>query len=161
MGAQKQRKLLPAGTAAPDFRLARLEGGQVAEGEASLAELLAGGPVLLVFFKITCPVCQMTLPFLERLHAAGATRVFGISQNDAHDTRQFLRHFGLSFPMLLDSEDDGFPASNDYGISSVPTMYRIDPNGTIDEVIEGWLKTDMERLGALRPDDNVPAWKAG
>ena len=84
MASRRQRPLLDAGTRAPDFRLARLEGG-----EASLAELAAGGRVLLVFFKITCPVCQLTMPFLERLHAGGTLAIYGISQNDAEDTREF------------------------------------------------------------------------
>jgi peroxiredoxin len=156
MAAQHQRKPLPAGKPAPDFHLARLEGGDV-----SLGELLVDGPVLLVFYKVTCPVCQMTLPFLERLHVAGTTRVFGISQNDAEDTRQFAERFGVTFPMLLDLEDDGFLASNDYGISSVPTMYAIDQDSKITKVMQGWLKSDMEQLGVLRPGDNVPVWKAG
>ncbi|SRR5579883_2830621 len=156
MAAHRQRPLLPAGKAAPEFRLRKLEGGEV-----TLAELLKGGPVLLAFFKVTCPVCQMTLPFLERLHAAGTRRVFGVSQNGEEDTQNFARHFGLTFPMLLDPEDDGFVASNTYGISSVPTQYLIDGSGLITDVIEGWLKVEMERLGAVRPDDNVPAWKAG
>jgi peroxiredoxin len=156
MAARRRQKLLDTGKPAPDFQLARLEGGNV-----SLAELLVAGPVMLVFYKITCPICQMTLPFLERLHAAGTARVFGISQNDAGDTRQFARQFGLTFPMLLDLEDDGFVASNDYGISSVPTVYEIDAEGVIAHVFEGWLKTEIERLGVLRADDNVPAWKAG
>ena len=133
----------------------------LAGGEMSLAELLHGGPVLLAFFKVTCPVCQMTLPFLERLHAAGTTRVFGVSQNSAEDTAQFARHFGLTFPMLLDLEENSFVTSNDYAISSVPTMYLIEADGKIASVIEGWVKADMERLGALRAGDNVPAWKAG
>jgi peroxiredoxin len=156
MAAQNQRKLLKAGKPAPDFQLERLEGGSV-----SLGELLVEGPVLLVFYKTSCPVCQLALPFLERLHAAGTSRVFGVSQNDAGDTRQFARNFGLTFPMLLDLEDDGFTASNDFGITTVPTIYQIEPDWTIGSVMEGWLKTDMERLGALRADDNVPAWKAG
>jgi len=155
MAAERQRPLLKTGSKAPEFVLGKLSGG-----ETSLAELTAGGPVLLVFYKVTCPVCQMTLPFLERLHAAG-TRVFGVSQNDVEDTENFARHFGLTFPMLLDREDEGFAASNAYGISSVPTIYGIAPDGTIAGVIEGWVKSEMQRLGAVREDDNVPAWKAG
>jgi peroxiredoxin len=156
MAAQHQRKLLKEGKQAPDFQLARLEGGEV-----SLGELLVEGAVFLVFYKTSCPVCQLTLPFLERLHLGGTTRVFGISQNDADDTRQFAKRLGLTFPMLLDLEDDGFVASNDYGVSSVPTMYAIDSDWKIAKVMEGWLKTDMEKLGVIRPGDNVPAWKSG
>jgi peroxiredoxin len=167
MAAHRQRTLLPAGSTAPDFRLARLEGGEMA-----LAEILAGGPALLVFYKITCPVCQMALPFLERIHAAanGAAQrlpVYGISQNDAEDTREFMREFGVTFPMLLDREEDGFPASNAYGISSVPTSFLVERDGAVARVIEGWQKAEIERLGSLagvavlRASDSVPAWKAG
>ena len=148
--------MLKAGAKAPAFTLDDLTGGK-----QTLSGVLSRGPALLALYKISCPVCQMTLPFLERLHSAGTTRVFGVSQNGAEDTENFARHFGLTFPMLLDLEDGGFAASNAYGISSVPTMYLVDAAGTISSVIEGWLKVDMERLGALREGDNVPAWKAG
>ena len=106
MAARRQPKLLEAGTRAPDFRLEMLPGGEI-----TLAEILAGGPALLAFFKISCPICQLTFPFLERIHAAAALRIFGISQNDAAETREFNREFGVTFPTLLDSEERGFPAS--------------------------------------------------
>ena len=135
--------------------------------KAALADLTGSGRVLLVFFKVTCPVCQLTMPFLERLHASGTLNVCGISQNEAADTREFNTYFGVGFPTLLDAEDEDFPASNAYSISSVPSMFLVEPDGAISRVIEGWNKMDMESLGALagvslfRPEDNVPAWKAG
>ena len=147
---------------APNFRLAKLEGG-----ETTLADLIARGQVLLVFFKVTCPICQMTVPFLERLHREGTLPIYGVSQDSAEDTREFNRHFGVSFPTLLDSEEAGFPASNAYGLSSVPTMFLVESDGVLSRVIEGWNKIDMEALGAragmalFHADDNVPAWKAG
>ncbi len=162
MAAWRTNKLLGQGAQAAGFRLQRLEGAEV-----QLHELTASGPVLLVFYKITCPVCQMTLPFLERMHTAGRLSIVAISQNDAGDTREFNRHFGISIPTLLDSEDAGFPASNAYGISSVPTMFLVERDGTVAQAIEGWQKAEIERLGTLagvqpfRPDDNVPQWKAG
>jgi peroxiredoxin len=159
-------ELLDPGSRAPAFRLPRLEGG-----EATLAEFAARGRVLLVFFKVTCPVCQLTMPFLERMHAsdtlAGTLQICGISQNDARETREFNRYFGVTIPTLLDTEDEAFPAGNAYGISTVPTMFLVEPDGAISRVIEGWNKLDMEALGAaagmtlFRPEENVPAWKAG
>jgi peroxiredoxin len=162
MASRRQRPLLDPGARAPGFRLSRLEGG-----EATLAELAAGGRVLLVFFKVTCPVCQMTMPFLERMHGSGTLAICAISQNDARDTREFNGSFGVTIPTLLDSEDEDFPASNAYGIASVPTMFLVEGDGKISRVTEGWSKLDMEALGAavgmalFRADDDVPAWKAG
>ena len=40
--------------------------------------------------------------------------------------------------MLLDREEDDFPASNAYGISRVPTMFLVERGGTVARVIEGW-----------------------
>jgi peroxiredoxin len=137
----------------PGLSLPRLDGG-----EGSLHALAADAPVLLAFFKISCPVCQLTLPFLERLR--GTQRIVGISQDTAEDTGEFNQYYGLTFPMLLDPEDD-FPASNAFGITHVPTIFLIEAGGRIGHVIEGWNEKEMAALGALRPGDNVPAWKAG
>ena len=69
------------------------------------------------------------MPFLERLHASGNLAICGISQNDAADTREFNTYFGATYSTLLDSEDEDFPVSNQYGISSVPTMFLVEPDG--------------------------------
>jgi peroxiredoxin len=162
MAARKHPKLLSAGSPVPDVCLKLLSGG-----EASLREIAARGPVLLAFFKVSCPVCQLTFPFLERLNNAGILPVYGISQNGARDTRDFNEDFGVTFPTLLDDEDEGFPASNAFGISSVPTLFLVERDGTISQVVEGWRKKEMEGLGAkagaavFRQGDNVPEWKAG
>jgi len=162
MSLAKQRRLLAAGAHVSDFRLPLLDGG-----EATLRNLIANGPALLAFFKVSCPVCQMTLPFLERIRLSGSLPVYGVSQNDARDTREFHRRFSLSLPSLLDSEEAGFVVSNAFGISSVPTLFLIETDGSIARVVEGWSRSDVEHLGELAgvkpflPTDSVPAWKAG
>jgi peroxiredoxin len=162
MAAGRVPKLLREGSRAPDFQLPRLDGG-----EAVLHDLVANGPLLLAFFKVNCPVCQLTFPFLERLHTAGTIPIYGISQNDADDTREFDKRFGITFPMLLDREDDGFTASNAFGISSVPTLFLVERDGTVSRAIEGWQKKAVEWLGGkagtspFRPGEFVPELKAG
>ena len=162
MASSRQPELLRAGSRAPDFRLRRLSGG-----EASLQDLIANGPALLVFFKITCPTCQFTLPFLERIHSPGSLSIYGISQHGPEDTQEFAQEFGVTFPLLLDAEDANFPASDAYGISNVPTMFLVERDGTVSRVIEGWSRQEIEWLGGMpgiqpiRADENVPAWKAG
>jgi peroxiredoxin len=154
--ARGGRQLPEVGARAPEFRLPRLDGDEI-----SLEEIAAQGPALLAFFKISCPVCQLTLPFLERVHQAGAVAVYGISQDDAADTRDFAERYRITFPMLLDSDTTGYAVSNAYGISNVPTMFAIARDGSIEQVMLGWRKQEMAALGAVRPDDRVPEWKAG
>jgi peroxiredoxin Q/BCP len=162
MAARRQQELIEVGSRPPDFRLPRLGGGEV-----TLAEIAAAGPALVAFFKVTCPVCQLTFPFLERIAAAGTIPVFGISQNDSEDTREFNDEFHITFPTLLDPEEGNFPASSGFGISSVPTIFLIERDGTVARVIEGWLKKEIEWLGGkagvsvIRATENVPEWKAG
>ena len=163
MAASRRKRILEAGTRAPEFRLTRLEGGEV-----TTADLVAQGPFLLAFFKVTCPVCQLTLPFLDRLNPGnGALPVYGVSQNDPEDTREFNHEFGIAFPTLLDREDDHFPVSNAFGISSVPSLFLIDGDGKIERVVEGWSRRDIEWLGGragvspIRPGEHVPEYKAG
>jgi peroxiredoxin len=162
MAASRVPKLLAEGSRAPGFRLARLDGG-----EATFEDLVAKGPLVLSFFKVSCPVCQLTFPFLERLHQAGTLPVYGVSQNDEEVTLDFNRRFGITFPTLLDREEESFQASNAFGISSVPTVFLIERDGTVSRVIEGWQKKAVEWLGAkagtapFRPGEFVPEMKAG
>ncbi|HWC97598.1 MAG TPA: TlpA disulfide reductase family protein [Candidatus Sulfopaludibacter sp.] len=142
--ALRQSRILTEGAPAPD-----------------IPGVPAGKAALVVFFKITCPVCQLTLPYLNRLHQAGTLAVYGVSQNEPDDTREFIDEFQIEFPVVYDSEEAGYPASNEYRISSVPTMFLIGADGRITSAMEGWNKKDMERLGVVRADDNVPEWKAG
>ena len=162
MAARRRPRLPDIGSRAPDVSFTRIKGGEV-----TLPEIVANGPVVLAFFKVTCPVCQLTLPFLERVHTAGTLPIYGVSQNDASDTREFSADFHLTLPMLLDEEEDGFPASNAFGISSVPTMFLVERDGAISRVMEGWSRKDIESLGVkagvavFNKGESVPAWKAG
>src|SRR3954465_10541465 len=154
--------MLPQGAKAPDFRLTDLDGTAVA-----LDSVLSHGKALLVFFKISCPTCQLALPFLERLHRSGHLPIFGISQDDADDTRDFCRAFRLTFPMLLDPADQNFPASNAYQITNVPSLFLVGTDGKIEWTLQGFSRKGLEDLGQsvgtpiLRPEDRIPESKPG
>ena len=133
---------IEAGTKAPGFSLKDVEGKAY-----SLDALLQKGPVVAVFFKVSCPVCQFTFPFVERLHkkyAGEGVTVLGISQDDARGTKEFARQFGVTFPIALDEK--GYPASNAYGLTMVPTVFLIEPAGTVKVSSMGFVKSDLERI---------------
>src|SRR5215472_10622206 len=100
MGSKDDMTHIVAGNTAPEFSLKSLGQKQYA-----LRSLLERGPVVAAFFKISCPVCQFTFPFLERLHqryGSDGTTFLGISQDDARATKSFLSEYGISFLTVLD-----------------------------------------------------------
>ena len=159
-----------AGKIAPGFSLKGLDGK-----EYSLGALMERGPVVAAFFKISCPVCQFTSPFLERLYqryGGDGVTFLGISQDDAQPTKEFAAQYGATFPMVLDEK--GYPVSNAYGLTSVPTIFLIEPDGTVRVSSTGFDKKDLETIARelaerrriapaalFRPDEKVPENKPG
>jgi peroxiredoxin len=162
MWGKRRHAMLEAGTTAPSFQLHTLNGSDLA-----LNQVLEKGPALLAFFKIGCPVCQLTFPFLERMAANDAVQVLGISQDDAKGTGDFNQRFGVTFPTMLDESKRGYPVSNEFGISSVPSIFVVETDGSISKSFTGFSKRDLEELGErmhvkpFRPDEKVPEFKAG
>jgi hypothetical protein len=70
-------------------------------------------------------------------------------------------------PTLLDREEAGYPASNRFGITHVPSLFLVEPDGVISLASDGFVKKDLETIGKragvkpFGPDENVPEWKAG
>jgi len=159
-----------AGTPAPGFSLKSLD-----NHDFNLRDLLQRGPVLAAFFKVSCPVCQFTFPFLERLYQRyGSAEVsfVGISQDDARDTRKFASEYGVTFPLLPD--ESGYPVSNAYGLTNVPTVFLIDADGTVKVSLLGFDKKDLQTISVelaerrkialtplFRPDEVIPDNKPG
>src|SRR6202021_2298047 len=135
---------LPPGAKAPAFALQSTDGKKL-----NLADALKKGPVVAAFFKRSLPPRPFTAPFLERLHENYGGEKFtlwGISQDDAQDTCEFFQEFDAEFPALID--DHGYPVSNQYGITNVPTVFLIAPDGKIQESSVGFSKKDPEKMAA-------------
>ncbi|HVT91265.1 MAG TPA: TlpA disulfide reductase family protein [Bryobacteraceae bacterium] len=131
-----------------------------------LEELWSGAAVVLAVFKISCPVCQLTLPILERI-SGGALRFVAVSQDNAASSSSFALKFRITFPVLLDPAAGGYPVSNALGVSSVPSIFVIETDGIISKSFAGFSKADIEELGRranaepFLAGENVPQWKAG
>jgi peroxiredoxin len=134
---------LEAGKQAPQFELPAMDGSKF-----SLQEALSRGPVLAVFFKNSCPVCQYALPYFERVYKTygkGKFSIIGISQNDKKDTAEFMKRYSISFPMLLD-DTKTYPASNAYGLTNVSTAFWISQSGEIEISSVGWSRQEFEEI---------------
>jgi peroxiredoxin len=162
---------LVVGKKAPDFSLPAMDGKSF-----SLREALARGPAVVAFFKISCPVCQYAFPFLERIYKAYGDKnvpLIGVSQNDRKGTAAFIKEYGITFPVLLD-DTDTYPASNAYGLTNVPTIFWMDPDGTIEISSVGWVQQDIAEINqkvaelgqnklqpVFLPDESVSAYRPG
>lgn len=162
---------LAAGKTAPDFKLSTLEGKAF-----SLKEALAQAPVVLAFFKVSCPTCQYAFPFYERLFRAYRNKhvtLIGVSQNNAEETAAFAKEFGITFPLMLE-DTRSYPVSNAYGLTNVPTLFWIGSDGAIEITSVGWVKPEFEQINRrmaeasaiatapmFRPSDDVRDYRAG
>jgi hypothetical protein len=74
--------------------------------------------------------------------------------------------------MLVDER--GYPASNEYGLTNVPTLFLIAPDGKIKVSSVGFTKSDLERIASeaaratgttagplFKPGEVVPDHKPG
>ena len=162
---------LEAGVRAPEINLSFLDGGKF-----SLPDALKRGPLVAVFFKVSCPVCQMAMPYLDRIYRAyggsGKLTFVGVSQDSASDTAAFNKLFGVTFPVLLDGK--GYPVSNAYKLTNVPTVFMISPAGEIEFSSVSWSKSEILELGRklakvnstpaatiFQPGESVPEYKPG
>ena len=139
-----------------------------------LSEALESGPVVLVFYKQSCPTCQLTFSFIQRLCAAAGAgsvvRFWAISQDEVEETRAFAGEYGIEFPVLLDAHP--YPVSTDYGLRFVPTFYFVGGDRTIQVADFGFSKPtlnaiverlELEDLGALFGEDyeSLPDYRPG
>lgn len=117
------RKGLKAGAPAHDFRLPRLDGG-----ELSLADL-RGGRVLLVFSDPHCGPCEELAPRLQEIHSQQTDlQVLVISRGDFEDNRAKAAELGLSFPIVLQQK---WEVSLQYAMFATPIGYLIDEEGIL------------------------------
>lgn len=147
---------------APDFTLENF----------TLSQALKIGPILLTFYKKTCPTCQLTYPLFERLHKRYGKkfRIVGIGQDP--ETKEFSTQYGITFPMFSDPEP--YRVSRQYHLTTVPTAYLILPDQKIGFLTIGFVKSELieltNRIASLageppfqlfKPKEEVPEFKPG
>ena len=120
-----------------------------AEGQAhDLRSAAANGPLLLGIYKSSCASSKQMFPFLERLskrHGTDGLTVLGVSQDSANITRSFARRYGITFPLVLEGDD--YPVSRAFDIMATPTVFLIEPDGTVAYTTMGFMKPALDALG--------------
>ncbi|MBC7854790.1 MAG: redoxin domain-containing protein [Pirellulaceae bacterium] len=117
------RNGLKAGTEAPDFRLPRID-----EGELSLADF-RGERVLLVFSDPDCGPCDELAPRLQEIHLQRPDlQVLVVSRRDLEANRTKASALGLTFPIVLQKQ---WEISLKYAKFATPIGYLIDEQGVL------------------------------
>lgn len=119
------------GRTAPPIEAPLLE-----DGSFSL-EAHRGRPVVLSFWASWCAPCRFELPALEAFvkeHPEVVAVAINVDRDPA-DARRFLSRLGVDLPVVLDPEARLMGA---YQVASMPTMFLIDPNGTVKLVKVGF-----------------------
>lgn len=160
------------GRTAPNFSLPAIDGNNYTLAEERKTHR---GGVVAAFYKKSCPVCQLTFPFLERIHKAysgAAFEVLGIAQDEHPDAEAFAQEYHLTFPILVDEEP--YPVSSSYGLTNVPSIFLIGPDGKVSQTMVGFDKQGLIDLSetiaqqtgkpassVFTHADNVPDFKPG
>jgi cytochrome c biogenesis protein CcmG, thiol:disulfide interchange protein DsbE len=114
-------------TDTPKLELSLLSGS----GKASLADY-RGKVVVLNFWASWCDPCRTESPLLERWHSrikpSGGT-VLGVDILDVtSDARDFVRKYGLTYPMLRDGSGH---SQGEFGVGGLPETFVLDRRGRI------------------------------
>jgi len=130
------------------------------------------GPHALVFYKVTCPTCQMAAPAFQRLADAYEGVVTGVGQDPPDRLEAFSREFGMSFPRRPDLAP--YAVSDAYSIEHVPTLVVVDGAGEVADVVESWDREGTNRASATlaallgtaptvvsEPGDGLPEFRPG
>lgn len=119
------------GRSAPEFTLPLFDGGTLE------LQSLRGKPVVLSFWASWCGPCRYELPELQRISPLYPDVQFVAVNVDRQrkDAQKFLSGMQLSLPIAWDTEASTL---GEYSVVSMPTMFLIDANGTVQFVKVGY-----------------------
>ncbi len=103
---------------------------------------------VITFYKETCPTCMLGLPYIEKLYLHHRNdsniKFLAVAQEDRAGADRFSKQFGITMPTSLDSKP--YSASDQYGLTNVPTTFLVRGDGTIEQTTVGFIKKDYETL---------------
>ncbi|TMU87425.1 TlpA family protein disulfide reductase [Bacillus sp. BHET2] len=129
------------GDKAIDFKLDTLSGSSITLSE------LKGKKVVLNFWATWCPPCKDEMPIIEEYYKKFGKdiEVLTINIDPQYNVKEYQKALGLTFPILLDTDDK---INKAYNILTVPTTFIIDEQGIITNKQIGAI-TNLESFTAL------------
>jgi peroxiredoxin len=132
---------LQEGNKAPNFGLKTLDGQKV-----KLSDMV-GKKVILNFWATWCPPCKAEMPHMQDFYEEQKNNQVTIlavnlttSEKSSDNIGSFVKDYGLTFPIVLDSEGQ---VGQTYQAVTIPTSYIIDTKGVIRKKIVGPMDKEM------------------
>ncbi|MBG9541518.1 cytochrome C biogenesis protein [Cytobacillus firmus] len=129
------------GKKAPDFQLQTLDGKEIKLSD------MAGKKVILNFWATWCPPCKAEMPHMQEFYVdqkGNKVEILAVNlttaEKDSNNIGKFVNDYGLTFPILLDSNGE---IGETYQAFSIPTSYIIDTKGIIRKKIVGPMDKEM------------------
>ena len=126
------------GKIAPDFELETLD------GEKKKLSDLRGERVMVNFWATWCPPCRAEIPDLQKFHENEDITILAVNltetEQDMDKVEEFVDDFGMTFPILLDTETE---VADTYKIQPIPSSFMVDSTGRIQFVALGAMHYDM------------------
>lgn len=140
---QKDNTIYRAGDAAPDFKLQQINKNS-AEEAIQLSDLEGKG-VMLNFWATWCKPCKAEMPYMQDLYPEYKEKGIEIVAVSLDSTElvvdRFIDDYELTFPIPHDKSNE---IRNLYKVGPMPTTFFINPQGEIEEIVNGALT--LERL---------------
>lgn len=122
--------------------------GTLDTGDAFDSADVLGDVVIVNFWYASCPPCREEAPDLEALHTqyadAGVTMIGVNVSDDAGTSRSFAKDFGVSYPSIVDVDDNGVQlafADGELRPNSVPTTLILDKEGRVAARFSGLISS--------------------
>lgn len=103
------------------------------------------GPAAVVFYKVTCPTCQMAAPAMEHLYRAYTDRFLAVVQDPPERAEEFARAYDVTFPATTDAPP--YEVSDAFRVEVVPTLFVV-ADGKVHDVAESWDRDGWNRAAA-------------
>lgn len=122
---------------APDFTLKSLSGENIRLSE------LRGNVVMINFWASWCGPCRQEMPLLEQLYQrynALGFELLGVNvEQDVDDAKRWLADRPVSFPVLLDPQNE---LTKIYQVKAMPSTILVDRDGNVRHLHKGYKPGD-------------------